>query len=44
MAQFTELSKKWTQITQDVRMDEEALAKVLVDEIWSKIDPATYGR
>lgn len=44
VATFTELSKKWTALTEDVKVDEEALAKLLIDEIWSKIDLATYGR
>jgi hypothetical protein len=43
IAKFAELVEKWKGLTADIADDPEALAKVLWDEIYSKIDPATYG-
>ncbi|GHF64959.1 C4-dicarboxylate TRAP transporter substrate-binding protein [Seohaeicola zhoushanensis] len=40
---LTELMTKWTGLTKDVASP-EALAEVYWNEIFSKIDPATYGK
>ena len=42
-AQFAALVEKWTAIVDEVGEDSEALAARAWDEIWSKVDFATYG-
>lgn len=41
---FTELTQKWSELTKDIKVDEAAFAALLKQEIWSKLDPATYAR
>lgn len=43
IAELTKLVEKWKTLTADIADDPEALAKVYWDEIYSKIDPVTYG-
>lgn len=43
-ANFAGLVDKWTAIVEEVGNDPEALAKRAQDEIWSKVDLATYGQ
>tara|TARA_R110002167_G_scaffold191415_2_gene393849 strand:- start:46 stop:1206 length:1161 start_codon:yes stop_codon:yes gene_type:complete len=43
IAKITELVEKWKDLTADLADDPEALAKLYWDEIFSKIDPATFG-
>ncbi|MBY6089624.1 C4-dicarboxylate TRAP transporter substrate-binding protein [Maritimibacter alkaliphilus] len=40
---FGELVEKWTAIAEDVGDDPDALAARIKEELWSKIDFATYG-
>ena len=40
---ITELVNKWKKLTADIADDPEALAKLYWDEVFSKIDPATFG-
>ena len=42
-AQFAALVEKWTAIVAEVGEDPEALAARAQDEIWSKVDLASYG-
>lgn len=42
-ADFAALVEKWTGIVEEVGNDPEALAARAWDEIWSKVDFATYG-
>lgn len=42
--EFTKLVKKWKTLVGHIGDDQEALAKVYWDEVFSKIDPATYGQ
>lgn len=39
-----ELSGKWTGLTNGITTEEEAFAKALKEQIWSKLDAATYGQ
>ncbi len=43
IAKIAELVEKWKGLTAGLEDDPEGLAKVYWDEIFSKIDPATYG-
>lgn len=43
IAEFSRLVEKWKGLTADIGDDQEALAKIYWDEIFSKIDPATYA-
>ena len=43
IAKITELIEKWKGLTADIADDPEALTKLYWDEIFSKIDPATFG-
>ena len=43
IAKVGELVEKWKSLTADIADDKEALAKVFWEQIFSKIDPATYG-
>ncbi len=43
IAKLQKLVEKWKTLTADIANDPEALAKVYWDEIYSKIDPTTYG-
>lgn len=43
IAEFSALVEKWKELTADIGDDQEALAAVFWDEIFSKVDPATYG-
>lgn len=43
-AQFADLVTKWTAIVDEVGGDPEALAARAQEEIWSKVDLATYGQ
>lgn len=40
---ITELVNKWKKLTAGIADDRDALAKLYWDEIFSKIDPATFG-
>ncbi|WP_180899977.1 TRAP transporter substrate-binding protein DctP [Martelella soudanensis] len=40
---FTELVEKWTAIADEVGNDPDALAQRMIDDVWSRIDFATYG-
>ncbi len=40
--QFTQLVDKWQKLTADIGVNEDELAKLLQDQIWSKLDPSTY--
>ena len=40
---MAELVEKWKELTADLADDPDGLAKVYWEEIFSKIDPATYG-
>lgn len=40
---ITELVNKWKKLTADIADDPDALAKLYWDEVFSKIDPATFG-
>lgn len=41
---FMDLSKKWAELTKDVKVDEAAFAELMKREIWSKLDAKTYAR
>ena len=43
IAKITELIEKWKGLTADIADDPEALTKLYWDEIFSKIDPSTFG-
>lgn len=43
IAEFSALVDKWKELTADIGDDQEALATVYWNEIFSKVDPATYG-
>ncbi len=43
IVKITELVEKWKELTKDVADDPEALAKIYWDQIFSKLDPATFG-
>jgi TRAP-type C4-dicarboxylate transport system substrate-binding protein len=43
IAKVTELVNKWKKLTADIADDPEALTKVYWDQIFSKIDPKTFG-
>lgn len=43
ITQYRELLKKWEGIVEQKGGDRQALIKAMQDEIYSKIDPATYG-
>lgn len=43
-AEFAALVEKWTAIVDEVGNDPEALAARAQEEIWSKVDLATYGQ
>lgn len=43
IARVSELTEKWKALTADLADDAEGLAKLYWDEIYSKIDPETYG-
>ncbi len=43
IARFTGLLEKWKKLTEGLENDPEALAEVYWKEIYSKIDPKTYG-
>ena len=43
IAKIPELIEKWKGLTADIADDPEALTKLYWDEIFSKIDPATFG-
>ncbi len=43
IVKITELVEKWKTLTADIADDRDALAKLYWDEIYSKIDPATFG-
>lgn len=43
IAKVAELVEKWKGLTEGLADDPEALAKVYWDEIFSKLDPETYG-
>ena len=40
---ITELVNKWKKLTADIADDPDALAKLYWGEVFSKIDPATFG-
>ncbi|QQM30680.1 C4-dicarboxylate TRAP transporter substrate-binding protein [Martelella lutilitoris] len=42
-AYFTELVEKWTAVVEEVGNDPDALARRMIDDVWSKIDFSTYG-
>lgn len=44
VAHFSELADKWTELTANIKTDEDALAALLKEHIWDKLDPATYAR
>jgi TRAP-type C4-dicarboxylate transport system substrate-binding protein len=41
--EFIRLVEKWTAISEEVDHDEAAMAERVWDEVWSKVDFATYG-
>lgn len=43
IAEFSRLVEKWKGLTAEIGDDQEALAQVYWDEVFSKVDPATYG-
>ncbi|MEP3330831.1 C4-dicarboxylate TRAP transporter substrate-binding protein [Sedimentitalea sp.] len=43
IAEFTKLVDKWKTLVGHIGDDQEALAQVYWDEVFSKVDPATYG-
>lgn len=43
IAEFTRLVEKWKTLTAEIGDDQEALSKVYWEEIFSKVDPETYG-
>jgi TRAP-type transport system periplasmic protein len=43
IAKIAELVEKWKTLTADIADDRDALAKLYWDQIFSKIDPATFG-
>lgn len=43
VATFMALVKKWEDISESVNHDRDAMAEKMWEEIWSKVDPATYG-
>ncbi|CAD7049980.1 C4-dicarboxylate ABC transporter substrate-binding protein [Pseudorhizobium endolithicum] len=43
VARFSELVEKWTGIVKDTGGDPEAIARRLDEEVWSRVDFATYG-
>ncbi|MDD9746425.1 MULTISPECIES: C4-dicarboxylate TRAP transporter substrate-binding protein [Marinovum] len=43
IAEFSRLVEKWKGLTADIGGDQEALAQIYWDEIFSKVDPATYA-
>jgi TRAP-type C4-dicarboxylate transport system substrate-binding protein len=43
IAKLAELTEKWKTLTEGIENDPEALFKVYWEEIFSKIDPETYG-
>jgi TRAP-type C4-dicarboxylate transport system, periplasmic component len=43
VAEFMELVAKWEAISDETGQDREAMAQRVWDEVWSKVDFATYG-
>jgi TRAP-type C4-dicarboxylate transport system substrate-binding protein len=43
IAEFIALVEKWTAISNEVNHDPVAMAERVYDEVWSKVDLATYG-